>query len=80
MVPENVQHDVSVNEAIWGLFFMNSCMWGAVHLHHEQDQMRRALRIMDVEQIQQIFTTMENQIIDLQFKELAGPYGQLSWE
>ena len=59
---------------------MNSCMWGAVHLHHVQDQMRRALRITDVEQIQQIFTTMENQIVDLQFKELAGPYGQLSWE
>ena len=59
---------------------MNSCMWAAVHLHQDQNQIQRVLRNTDVKQIHQIFTRKENQIADLQFEELVGQDGKLSWE
>ena len=75
---ENVKYDFRKWDNLWNIY--DSCMWVAVHLHHDQDQILRCLRNMKVEQIQQIFTTTGNQIAELQFEELAVLYGQLSWE
>ena len=81
MVPENVKHDFSVNEATRSIW-MNSCMWAAVHLHpdHDQDRLLHSLRNTNVEKIQQMFTTTERRNADLQPKESAGLSGQRSWE
>ena len=77
MVPESVQHDFSVNEATWRIS-MNSCMWAAVRLHKDQDQIQRVLRKMDVEEIQQVIATTQNQMISSQHSELSRVYVQLN--
>ena len=58
---------------------MNSCMWASVYLDQERDQFQRFLRNVDVEEIQLIFSTTQNQIHGLQEKELFGLQGQLEW-
>ena len=59
MVPESVQYDFLVNEAIWE-YFVNACLWAAVHLHEDQDQIQRALRNMDVEEIRPTVAPTQN--------------------
>ena len=54
-----------VNEVILGIF-MNSCMWAAVHLDKYGDQSQCVLRNMDVDLIQNVFTTTLNQVQSLQ--------------
>ena len=71
MVPENVKQDFSVNEAIRRIC-MNSCMWAAVHLHHDQDRIPHSLQNMNVEKIQHMFTTTQRQNADVQREELTG--------
>ena len=59
MVPESVQYDFLVNEAIWE-YFVNACLWAAVHLHEDQDQIQRALRNTDVEEIRPTVAPTQN--------------------
>ena len=59
---------------------MTSCIWPAVHRHHDQNQILGALRNTSIEQIQQICTTTGNHIAELQFDGLAGLLGQLRRE
>ena len=59
---------------------MNSCMWASVYLDQERDQFQRVLRNMDGEEIQEIFSTTQNQIQGLQQTELFGLHGQLDWD
>ena len=84
MITENTVFHFSVNEAIWRIF-MNCCMWAAVYLDHERDQFQRVLQNMDAGEIQQIFSTMQNQIRSLQQEELFGLHryvnlDQSSWK
>ena len=71
-----MQHDFSVNDAIWRIFlaFLH------VHLHEDQDQIQRVLRNLNVQEIQQIFTTKKTQIISLLQNELSGVHGHLNWD
>ena len=78
-VLENTQNQLSAEEVIWGIR-MNSCMWASVYLDQERDQFQRVLLNMDGEEIQEIFSTTQNQIQGLQQTELFGLHGQLDWD
>ena len=59
---------------------MNSCMCASVYLDQERDHFQRVLRNMDGEEIQEIFSTTQNQIQSLHQTELFGLHGQLDWD
>ena len=58
---------------------MNSCLWGAVRFDKDGGQTQRVLRNMDVELIQEVCTTVRNQVQSLQEGELFGLQDQLDW-
>ena len=59
---------------------MNSHLWASVHLERGRDQFQRVLRNMDVDVIQQVVSTTQNQIHCLQERELSGLQEQLDWD
>ena len=54
-----------------------SYLWTSVYLDQERDQFQRVLRNVDADEIQQIFSTTQNQILSLQDKDLFGLQGRL---
>ena len=60
-----------VNEEMLGIF-MNSHMWASVHLDRGRNQFQRVLRNADVDVIQQMVSSTQNQIQSLQKRELSG--------
>ena len=68
-----------VNEEMLGMF-MNSRMWASVHLDRGRDPFQRVLRNVDVDVIQQMVSTTQNQIQSLPERDLSGLQGQLDWD
>ena len=59
------------NQAVLGMC-MNSCVWASVHLSKDGDQFQGVLRNMDVGSIQNVFTTVRHEVLNLQEGELIG--------
>ena len=70
---------LTVNEEMSGTL-MNSHMWASVHLDRGRDQFQRVFWHVDVDVIQQMVSSPQNQIQSLQERELSGLQGQLDWD
>ena len=62
-----------------GFFLLDSFMWATVHLSNNQDKFQRALRNTDIKSIQNVFTTVQNQIHVFSKIELYGMAEQWDW-
>ena len=70
----DVPRQFLVNEAN-SRTFMNSCMWASAYFDLEREHIQRVLWNMDVEEIQQMVSTTQNQIRSLQLEEVFGLHG-----